>query len=745
MKPAPLKKAISADATGVLHIHHIQQEDRWAVFSVGSRKCSGILPAGVYQGCMVHVHGEPSAARKGQLKVSDVRMVKPKEEKDIATLIENTLPACGPKRAEQLAAAFGAEYADSLLSPDAIQMATRCSASQAATMASAWASAKKSHAALRFFTDAGITQAYQGRVLRHFGVQSPPPNSDVKQHGSGYLAKVADVIAKIRADPYCLTQVSGIGFKKADEIALRLDPTSHNSLDRATAFVEHALTENEENDGHCYMENGTLIQRIKSEVGTGTWSVGEALDKARCTQVGDLVALRVTRFMESAAAAALVTLIRAKPLEWSTKLTEALEECKDLTVQQQEVARVIELSGISVLTGGPGTGKTHTVGRLIQAANALGLTVIQAAPTGKAAQRIKEKSGQQALTIHRLLQWRPGSAPRSSEALSQQLVIVDEASMLDLEMLYHLVLRINPATTRLLFVGDVNQLPSVGPGAVLRDLCKSQLIPKVSLDLIFRQAAGSEIAVQASRVLRGEMIEDTGKEVRLFPINMEQGFADLLPKVLTIMQHTTDCGGPSALQVLTPGHEGETGTKSLNLALAPYLNKSQAPVNSSHPFRRGDRVMQRTNNYDLPCATMQWRTTAVERANMTPIYDKGAFNGEVGTVIWCDDMEVCVDLGDRIAIYTAKQAIAFLEPAWAMTIHKSQGSEYDTVVLVLGPQHTYMLDRALVYTALTRAKKRCFIIHSPKALTSALNPRNQEQRRTMLTETVSRLYRGDNA
>ena len=363
-----------------------------------------------------------------------------------------------------------------------------------------------------------------------------------------------------------------------------------------------------------------------------------------------------------------------------------------LTPKQQEAVRTALTQRVAVLTGGPGTGKTTTMQTLIRLLDATGLSYVLASPTGRAAKRLSEATGKQAKTIHRLLEFSPGGAGgfgfgrNEDNPLTADMVIVDEASMLDL-LLTNSLLKAIPAGAHLLLIGDIDQLPPVGAGNVLRDVIDSGAAAVVRLDVVFRQAAGSYIIENAHRINRGQMPEwnpQESKDFFLFQTDDPERAAELIGEIVQERVPRRFGLSPQDIQVLSPMHRGEVGVGALNERLQATLN----PPSPSRPerrlggrvFRLGDRVMQIRNNYD-----------------------KDVYNGDLGMIASLDPVEqmLTVRIDDRIVAYDFLE-LDELTHAYAVSVHKSQGSEFPAVVMPVMTQHYMMLQRNLLYTGVTR-------------------------------------------
>jgi exodeoxyribonuclease V alpha subunit len=398
---------------------------------------------------------------------------------------------------------------------------------------------------------------------------------------------------------------------------------------------------------------------------------------------------------------------------------------------QIQAARQALAQKAFVITGGPGTGKTTLLMSLLAILRHANVSFALAAPTGRAAKRMSETAGEDAATIHRLLEFNPreGRFQRTEDnPLEVDVVIVDEASMIDLPLMDHLLRAIDPHS-HLILVGDVDQLPSVGPGSVLKDLIDSKVVPVAVLTRIFRQERQSSIVVNAHRILRGQSLEFIdARERRDFDFIARESEEEVLEVIKELVRDRVPrmlqlCPGDEAqaVQVLTPMHRGLLGTMQLNRELQQLLNPAgEALQRNGSLFRVRDKVMQLRNNYD-----------------------KGIFNGDLGRIVSIDKDEekICVDFDDKMVEYEADEWDE-ISLAYATSIHKSQGSEYPAVILPLHTSHYVMLYRSLLYTAVTRGKKLVIVVGSRRALAMAIRNVRLERRNTGLKEMLARAVEG---
>jgi exodeoxyribonuclease V alpha subunit len=553
-------------------------------------------------------------------------------------------------------------------------------------------------------------------------------------------------IAVVKENPYRLAiDIFGIGFKTADKIAGQLG-ISPSSPERAHAGVLHVLGELS-SEGHAYYPRRKLMEAaaalleidaaiIETAVSAlaeeGQVVVSAILGDTGEAQEDQAVYLASLHRAESGAADLVRALLRAPTRHISIDLEKALTWFEErqkisLATEQREAIRRAITSKVLVITGGPGTGKTTLVNGMIQILEKKGRRILLAAPTGRAAKRMTETTGREARTIHRLLEFDPktmGFQRDRDRPLEADLVIVDEASMIDTVLAYNLLKAI-PLRCQLVLVGDVDQLPSVGPGSVLQDVIRSGAVDVVRLSHIFRQAEASLIVVNAHRVNHGEMPRLTSPEAKADFFFVEKSEPeDVLVALKQLVNERIRArfgfDPVNDIQVLTPMHRGLLGAASLNGELQALLNPQGASVvHGSRLFRAGDKVMQIRNNYDLE-----------------------VFNGDIGLIEAIDEegRTVSVRFDSRSVTYE-RGDLDELVLAYACSIHKSQGSEYPCVVLPIHTQHYVMLQRNLLYTGITRARRLVVLVGTKRALAIAVKNDKTEARFTQLAARLGALPR----
>ena len=592
-----------------------------------------------------------------------------------------------------------------------------------------WERQKEIKNVMLFLQGHGVSTSFAAKIYRQYG---------------------NDSIAKMKENPYCLADdIWGIGFKTADGIAQKLG-FEKNAQVRVRSGILYTLS-NLADEGHVFAKKDQLVKTaqelLEAEEQTVLTVIEQmveaqdliAQDVALQSDSGGFQALYLPAFYyaETGTAAKLRRLMDApasdrlwQQLTAARKKTGNNELSIDVEKIQQKVQmqydevqaaaiRKAAISKIMVMTGGPGTGKTTTAQGIIAAYRAFGLKILLAAPTGRAAKRMSEATGMEAKTIHRLLEYKPPEGYQKNEdnPLQGDVLIVDECSMIDI-ILMNSLLKAIPSGMRLILVGDIDQLPSVGAGNVLRDIIDSGVIPVVRLTRIFRQAQTSRIIMNAHRINEGKMPDiSNGSNTDFFFMEKEdpEQAVTLITQLVTNKLSHYYQTPPTQIQVLTPMQRGVVGAANLNLALQQALNpEGEALRRSGLAFRMGDKVMQLRNNYD-----------------------KEVFNGDIGTVSAVDVQErtLLVNFEGREIEYDVSE-LDELVHAYATTIHKAQGSEYPIVVMPVMMTHFVMLQRNLLYTGITRAKKILVLIGTKKALAYAVRNVTVTKRNTLLKERL---------
>ncbi|MEU4570477.1 ATP-dependent RecD-like DNA helicase [Micromonospora sp. NPDC023956] len=634
----------------------------------------------------------------------------------------------GPKMAARIVAAFGAQTLDVIEhEPGRLIEVHGLGRKRTAAIGTAWQEQKSIKEVMVFLQGVGVSTSHAVRIYKEYG---------------------DNAISVVRNEPYRLAaDVWGIGFRTADSIAQAVG-IPHDSPQRVQAGIRYTLSEAADN-GHCYLPEPNLLTDAATILEVPAPLVGEALTALAADEGvireavpnpsgdgGTIPAVYLVPFhrAESALAASLVRLLRdpadrmpafaavdwGRALAWLRARTGA-----DLAPEQEQAVRLALTSKVAVLTGGPGCGKSFTVRSVIELATAKKAKIVLAAPTGRAAKRLTELTGQPATTVHRLLQLRPGgdAAHDRDNPLDADLVVVDEASMLDLILANKLVKAV-PAGAHLLLVGDVDQLPSVGAGEVLRDVLAADAVPRVRLTRIFRQAQESGVVVNAHRINAGQAPTfEEYPDFFLFPSDEPEVTAEQVVEIVARRIPRRFGLHPRDVQVLTPMHRGPAGAGNLNAllqqALAPHREGAPERRHGSRVFRVGDKVIQIRNNYEKGAA--------------------GVFNGTVGSVVAIDPDEQTLTVRtdeDEDVGYDFHE-LDELQHAYAITVHRSQGSEYPAVVVPVTMGSYMMLQRNLLYTAVTRARKLVVLAGSRKALAIAVRTAGTGRRHTALTHRIT--------
>ena len=591
----------------------------------------------------------------------------------------------------------------------------------------AWATQKAIKEVMLFLQGHDVSTTYAVKVYKQYGDQA------------------IEIVSK---NPYQLaTDIYGIGFITADTIARKLGIASDSDF-RYQAGLLHVLSQAGE-EGHCFLPAQKLLEHATKRLALPDAPVDparietliEAMAKERHLIVergyGDLADQKIcyapTFYHTEVALARRIATFASKPVEvdlervglWIDRFTQ--KRGITLSAEQRRAVELAASSRLLVLTGGPGTGKTFTTRTIVSLWRAMGKSILLAAPTGRAAQRLAELTRVEAKTIHRMLAFDPGTMKfRHDEEnpLEAHAFVIDETSMMDL-FLSHSLMKAIPPSAQMLLVGDIDQLPSVGPGMVLRDLIASEQVPVVRLTEVFRQAATSQIITNAHRINAGQYphLTPTTKFAESDCLWLEASEPELgaegIRHMVSEFLPRHGINPAQQVQVLCPATRGEVGTRHLNTLLQQTLNPSKAGKTElsrgGSVLRVGDRVIQQVNDYQ-----------------------REVFNGDVGTVTSIDleEQEVVVQFADERAVSYDYADLSELSLAWAVTIHKSQGSEYPVVILPLFMQHYLLLSRNLLYTGLTRARQLAILVGPPKAIGFAVKRMLDRQRYTALADRL---------
>ena len=625
----------------------------------------------------------------------------------------------GPVYAKKLVHAFSEQVFDVIeAEPQRLREVTGIGQVRATRITDAWAEQKIVREIMVFLHSHGVGTARAVRIYKTYG---------------------ADAVQVMTENPYRLARdIRGIGFKTADAIAMKLG-VEKSALIRVRAGISYALTEAMD-DGHCGLPTADLVPLAEAllEVGADRIRTALELELAEGTVVADTLGETACIFLaslyraEQAIAARLLALSRA-PLPWdSIDADQALPWIEhriglELAPSQKTAVRLALASKVLVITGGPGVGKTTILNAVFRILAAKTVKRLLCAPTGRAAKRLSETTGQAATTIHRLLEVDPkaGGFKRNVEhPLDCDLLVVDETSMVDV-LLMHALLKAVPGRAALLVVGDIDQLPSVGPGQILADIITSGAVPVVRLTEVFRQAAQSRIITSAHRINHGSL-PDLGKpagdsDFYFVPADdPDTAMRRIIDLVKTRIPQRFGLDPIRDIQVLCPMNRGGVGARSLNIALQRALNPAgeRKVERFGWTFAPGDKVMQIENDYD-----------------------KDVYNGDIGHIddVDLEAAELTVSFDGRVVRYGVGE-LDTLVPAYAVTIHKSQGSEYPAVVIPVMTQHYTMLQRNLLYTGVTRGKKLVVLVGQKKAVAIAVRSISGRRRWSKLHEwlTMSR-------
>jgi exodeoxyribonuclease V alpha subunit len=676
------------------------------------------LPVGARLSAQGHYEDNPRFGR--QFRIVSFTELSPQTREGIKRYLGSGLvKGIGPELAARIVARFGEQTLRVLDEhPERIREVPGIGQARAAGIGSAWASQRGQREAMVFLQGHGVPPALAVRVCKRYG---------------------ADTVTRVRENPYRLAfDVWGIGFLSADRLAGSLGLGKQAPV-RIEAGVRHVLVE-AGGEGHVYVPRERLAEEAARQLEVDRPLVDEAIE--RLARQGDVAIERVdageavyeTGLLraERATAEGLRRLLscpsRPLPIDADRAIARYEKEAGiRLAPRQDEAIRRAFAAPVLVITGGPGVGKTTIVRGIVSAFLRCRLRVALAAPTGRAAKRLQEATGHPAATLHRLLEWRPAEGRfgrNPARPLETDVLIVDEASMIDIRLAADLLAAL-AKSTRLLLVGDQDQLPSVGPGMVLRDVIASGAVPVVRLDEIFRQAAQSLIVTNAHRIHDGQMPElgeapvaGPRADTRDFFLLKEEDPATAALTIRDLVVHRLPKRygfRPSDIQVLTPMHRGELGAIHLNELLQAALSAGGEELQSgSRRFCVGDRVMQLRNNYD-----------------------KDVYNGDIGGIVRIarSERQVVVRFDEREVCYGSDE-LDELTLAYAATIHKAQGSEYPAVVIPVHTQHFVMLARSLLYTAVTRGKRLVVLVGTGKALAIAVRNAKVAMRASRLCQRL---------
>ncbi|MCE5286523.1 MAG: ATP-dependent RecD-like DNA helicase [Pelosinus sp.] len=676
----------------------------------------GKLPAPLV-GEQLELTGEwAEHARFGrQFKITSYKRVAPTDLKGIERFLgSGAIKGIGAAMAARLVKHFGMKVLDVLeFSPHRLVEVEGIGSKKAEMIRSSYAEQAEMREVMLFLELHGVTGAYAGKIFAQYGSLS----QEILEN-----------------QPYRLAaEVDGIGFRIADQIAMSLGKDRHDPA-RIAAGIDFALLQTVQ-AGHCCVPEELLVRETAKLLQADSMEIALRLSeliKANQLYVEDfhgmvLIYPKHLYYAEKQVAERLLYLRdKAKKVagENYEKIVDTWERTAGIALaeaQRQAVVSALQ-HGILALTGGPGTGKTTVVKGILAVLEAAGCKIMLGAPTGRAAKRLSETTGREARTVHRLLEatggldGAPFFAKNEDEPLDADVVILDEVSMMDISLMNYF-LRAVPDGCRVILVGDVDQLPAVGPGAVLKDILRSETVSVVRLTEVFRQSGESMIVLNAHAINRG-MMPDVSSSLDF----QFREFADSLSvaeSIVAVCSQELNREGYSMLQdiqVLSPMHKQDCGVENLNRLLQQSFNPKSAGKcelsAASQVFREGDKVMQMRNNYE-----------------------KGVFNGDIGFIILIENSVVTVRYPEIDVAYKRSE-LDELHLAYAMSVHKSQGSEYPVVVMPLVNEHHIMLQRNLLYTAVTRAKERVILFGTKAALNTALANDRTRRRYSLLAERL---------
>lgn len=702
------------------------QDNRFTVLKLSPEKLStqitvtlnGIAPL---IGQLLEIEGEWVKHPKfgQQFKSTTYKTVAPTEISGIEKfLASGAINGIGPAMAKKIVAEFGEKTLEIIAkSPNELLKVPGIGKKTAEKISTSYLEQSELTEIMVWLENHGISNTYAGKIFAKYG------------------SFAIDIMEK---DIYRLFQdIEGIGFLTADKLAFNLGIQREDKR-RIISGIDYALMQLC-NNGHCCIPEMALVDKTAKILQVNNQIIftilKERIDNGSLnTEVvgGEtLIYPPYLYYAEKKVAMRLLQLQQAtEPLsEDNLSLFIKVWE-KDNQIQlaqkQKEAIKACLHHGVLVLTGGPGTGKTTVIKGILSILKAQGLKIRLAAPTGRAAKRLSETTGQKALTIHRLLEannlaqddnLQLGFSKDIDDQLDADVIILDEVSMVDIVLMHHFLNAV-PDGCRIILVGDTDQLPAVGPGSVLKDIIRSQKIPVIRLDEIFRQAQTSMI-IQNAHIINAGRLPDIRKQYSDFVFYELNDDTSITQKILDLCTKDLPHEGFDVLkdvQILSPMHRFLCGVENLNLMLQEQLNpkKNQDELKySSQTFRVGDKVMHIRNNYQ-----------------------KNVFNGDIGFIQDINNEKLTVDYFDHIVTYE-KNELNELTLAYASSVHKSQGSEYKVVIIPLSTSHYIMLQRNLLYTAITRAKQKVIIIGSKKALMTAIQSNRTQKRYTLLAERLA--------
>lgn len=725
----------------VEHIVFRNEENGYTVFHLenedGEVTCVGNLNF-ITEGEMLELEGEyvNHSVYGNQLKVSAYRVKEPEDLVSIERYLgSGAIKGIGQTMASRIVKKFREDTFRIIEEePERLAEIKGISERKAMEIASQMEEKKDMRKSMIYLQKYGISTKLAAKIYQRYGM------------------KVHQILEE---NPYRLADdIEGVGFRTADEIAARIGiHTDSDYRIRSGLFyiLQQAVAE-----GHIYLPEELLLRRAKVLLGIEIEDI-EKYIMDLCMERKTVMKEKDGKVIVYPAHYYYMELNTAKmlndldidcqmPEDMMEKRLRAVEEKEKIELDSLQHKAVIESikHGLLILTGGPGTGKTTTINTMIQFFESEGMSILLAAPTGRAAKRMTEATGYEAQTIHRLLEVNGNPEEESTggflrnreNPLEADVIIIDEMSMVDLNLM-HALLSAVVQGTRLILVGDVDQLPSVGPGSVLKDILSSERFHVVTLTKIFRQAGESDIIMNAHKINAGEPVELNKKSRDFFFVKCDEADT-IIGGIIALIQRKLPQyvqAHPNEIQVMTPTRKGLLGVERMNVILQKYLNpadekKTEREING-RLFREGDKVMQIKNNYQL-----EWEICT--RFGLTVDKGMGVFNGDMGVISeineYKETVEVEYDEGRKVKY--GFDMVDELELAYAITVHKSQGSEYPAVILPLLPGPKLLYNRNLLYTAVTRARKCLTIIGSDTTFQEMIRNKSEQERYTSLAERI---------